>query len=898
VFVKDSKNRIHDLSRFTTAGSITRRINQVSSANVTLRNPNRMFTDPAIFRPMDPITIYLERLKGHPVRVFTGFLDKVPFYQMYPGTISIEASCTLKKLLFTFFDPALPYTQSFLKYYGWMNKGGAVYSKRAVDRFDGSVQDILNSGAYHGEDLNDGSVGELLWATLHHIGGWADQNIYIEKLPKGIIERVSGLYKEFAADNKQIQKEFEDLMSTIIGEASYGDGGGTGNVDLAGVDGTVAEQVYEVGTRMKAPHKLMVAAFETGLVESGMQNLDHGDKDSLGWRQERASLYKDPMNVPNSAKRFFEEGLSVLNGANPHGAGVYQDSWTAGHLAQAIQGSANPDAYDQRRADAMSLLQQTRKKKNGADDSNDNSSSANPPDESDTQTKRSSKSSSKSGGGKYSEYSPPFPKGTHYVPGRIDQGWDIEEMPVGTKVLSMTDGEVIAVPNNEVGGDPHNGGGFGPNYPVIKCTSGPLEGKIFYYGHVNPCHVKPGDKVKAGDHIADIQKINNVGGSGGHIEIGFWPLGDMQAGTAVKPVIQSIFDGGTDFPSNDNSSSSSSGDPTGDITSTAAAAAVAGVLQFPSLLESMEANALQGQKSLLNDKPLMPFIQQMTDASLRSFQSLPNGDFFAFYPDYFGEFGHHNPYWLIDDIEILDGGIDLTDDNLCTHYFAVGDTTGVAMGAGNPMLNAMLTAGVVNIFNVFQSEKVTTKAPEESAMAGLLEHDEAIAFLKRYGARPLTEDLPMIRSPFFEMFVAYQRFLLAWSRQFLTPFTFTFMPELYPGGKVGFPDHGLQMYIDEVTHSWDYTSGFFTQANLSAPAAMVDSNGKPMSNNLPPYMVKAMADPVLTTTPRSTGKTPAEEQYTEQMTKAATNAFGALPNTGNLLGTASGPLSENIPGGG
>src|SRR5881227_2066541 len=96
VFIKDSKNRIHDVSRFVTAGNVARRINQVSSASVTLRNPNRMFTDPALFRPMDPITIYLERLKGHPVRVFTGFLDKVPFYQMYPGTISIEASCTLK----------------------------------------------------------------------------------------------------------------------------------------------------------------------------------------------------------------------------------------------------------------------------------------------------------------------------------------------------------------------------------------------------------------------------------------------------------------------------------------------------------------------------------------------------------------------------------------------------------------------------------------------------------------------------------------------------------------------------------------------------------------------------------------------------------------------------------
>jgi hypothetical protein len=46
------------------------------------------------------------------------------------------------------------------------------------------------------------------------------------------------------------------------------------------------------------------------------------------------------------------------------------------------------------------------------------------------------------------------------------------------------------------------------------------------------------------------------------------------------------------------------------------------------------------------------------------------------------------------------------------------------------------------------------------------------------------------------------------------------MPELYPGGIVSFPDHGIQCYIDEVVHTCSYTGGFTTQANLSAPAAL------------------------------------------------------------------------------
>jgi hypothetical protein len=93
------------------------------------------------------------------------------------------------------------------------------------------------------------------------------------------------------------------------------------------------------------------------------------------------------------------------------------------------------------------------------------------------------------------------------------------------------------------------------------------------------------------------------------------------------------------------------------------------------------------------------------------------------------------------------------------------------------------------------------------------------------------------------MFLAYQKFLLAWSRQFLTPFTFTFMPELFPGGKVGFPDHALQMYIEEVTHEWDYESGFMTQANLSAPAVFETGSNNEAIKYLPENMASALVDP-------------------------------------------------------
>jgi hypothetical protein len=161
----------------------------------------------------------------------------------------------------------------------------------------------------------------------------------------------------------------------------------------------------------------------------------------------------------------------------------------------------------------------------------------------------------------------------------------------------------------------------------------------------------------------------------------------------------------------------------------------------------------------------------------------------------------------------------------------------------------------VTIFNAFLGDSIVrTQANGQSTETGpapvkgaddkrgmdmLIDRDQATAFLERYGARPLKDDVPMIKHPYFEMFLAYQRFMLAWSKQFLSTFSFTFMPELYPGGKVGFADHGLQMYIEEVTHSWDYESGFTTQANLSAPSIY----GVDHVEQLPPNMVRAIVQP-------------------------------------------------------
>jgi murein DD-endopeptidase MepM/ murein hydrolase activator NlpD len=98
--------------------------------------------------------------------------------------------------------------------------------------------------------------------------------------------------------------------------------------------------------------------------------------------------------------------------------------------------------------------------------------------------------------------------------GRTDDGLDIEDAPDGAAVYSMTPGVVTAVAS-----DPS---GFGPNYPVIRVTKGPLSGQYIYYGHVAASLVKVGQHVIAGQPIAIMGHTGDAVGLGhGHIEIGF-----------------------------------------------------------------------------------------------------------------------------------------------------------------------------------------------------------------------------------------------------------------------------------------------------------------------------------------------------------------------------------------
>ncbi|MEJ7651011.1 MAG: hypothetical protein WKF57_18515 [Nakamurella sp.] len=77
----------------------------------------------------------------------------------------------------------------------------------------------------------------------------------------------------------------------------------------------MTRKVYEVGQRRGVSPRVLLAGFETGWVESHMNNLPCGDRDSLGVFQQRPSQgWGTPAQVQNvdfAANTFFTRAIPI-----------------------------------------------------------------------------------------------------------------------------------------------------------------------------------------------------------------------------------------------------------------------------------------------------------------------------------------------------------------------------------------------------------------------------------------------------------------------------------------------------------------------------------------------------------------------------------------------------------
>ena len=102
---------------------------------------------------------------------------------------------------------------------------------------------------------------------------------------------------------------------------------------------TNAATIVAVGKQLGVPEQGWVIAIAAAIQESGLRNLDHGDRDSLGLFQQRPSQgWGNPdqiMNPAYAATRFYQHLIAIPGWQN----------MSITDAAQAVEHSATPDAY-------------------------------------------------------------------------------------------------------------------------------------------------------------------------------------------------------------------------------------------------------------------------------------------------------------------------------------------------------------------------------------------------------------------------------------------------------------------------------------------------------------------------------------------------------------------------
>ena len=227
-------------------------------------------------------------------------------------------------------------------------------------------------------------------------------------------------------------------------------------------------------------------------------------------------------------------------------------------------------------------------------------------------------------------------------------------------------------------------------------------------------------------------------------------------------------------------------------------------------------------RGFIMDEPVLNSVSQLANASFRSFQSLGTGEFMAWFPDYFGIWGT-NAVYQVYEAEITDLAINHSDDPLSTHVAVAGDTTLIGGGQSITTQDWLSTVGIVSVQTpnfmqmLFGDQYPTTFDSEK--------------FLNKYGMRPYISSQPIIRDHLLEFASSANTFMNLWAEQYRTEIGFTFMPEVYPGMRLQFPEiivQGgcLEVYVQSVVHQGSMSSGFTTRLEITAPVA-----ANPVSGN-------------------------------------------------------------------
>ncbi len=234
--------------------------------------------------------------------------------------------------------------------------------------------------------------------------------------------------------------------------------------------------------------------------------------------------------------------------------------------------------------------------------------------------------------------------------------------------------------------------------------------------------------------------------------------------------------------------------------------------------ETQEGFLLSGDRALMNDEPVMGTIDTYMRTGFRDFCSAPNGDFIGWFPDYFG-FHKQAGKMIINPLEIdieSAPSIKWTDEGLKTHHYAVTATDSITNDSASITQKIQAPYAKIDDPEILRA-LLNVTADEAEAIASTM--------LGRYGARPDMQSLPHVSGAKQGFYFACMNFMKNWSAQWRTSIETTFMPEVFPGMLACFPVYGIQGYVQEVSHSFDYSGGGFSTTLRAAPWSTLGESG-------------------------------------------------------------------------
>lgn len=844
----------YDVSADLVRGNLFREENSVSTFFCELVNQKSKYTkDGGVFSRMDRITVYMKRTNL--IQVFSGYLDTVPFAQLWAGNVTLKASCTLKRLLYTYWNPNLPQSASMFN------------QVRTTNAFGGG---------------NDTGIGDLLGNLVVWVGGFDPQNVHIQDFPNTFYNSMLGEFEEIARQTNFTFDSFQTLFlgsdhtagpGAAAGEANLSTGPGLGPqvVTAQGYKQQVLQAVDDRGMGPRADD-IQNSYLTEQLSQTGQNTRDNAQREafrqnsSLGQNLQTQARAADAailafacVYAESSWKMFankqFPESMSyhyddIEPAREGDSMGLFQQinqGW--GSIRQRMNAYASAGMFLDALAkisgwqnmDPATAIATVQRNTAGA-------ASYSPW----VEAARAEVQALRAGQGKYTPQSVAgigassvgassaaqaivgVASGIAGVPGISQNNPSPGSLPVaipgrpqpdaagavncaltlavgrpviwgGSPPVAFDSASLIWFCYNSIGRDvglTTKQQALGYKQKIDKLASAQPGDVIQLYPDRSVMLVEPGLVIEAGQagtvvtvhpidfqdsEISGIYRYADYGGPG--------PAPFNPAAGPGSPV-------GTGQTGGTRTGSDGSQEPI--------ARNLFSYIFTPNNFSDTIANLFGGQKSFIDAQPLMQEVQAVATSGLRKFASAPNGDFVAYYPDYFGVDG--KPIAMkIEKIEMKDVKINLTDDAMATHVYVKGDYVGWGQ-LSDPIAGWVNSAGVATVENETLFQRLKQVVP------GGAENLSGNGVLQRYGVRPLAMEFSSIHSKQLEFLMACQVFMQKWAEQYQTTATFTFMPELMPGMRVQLADTGIVVYISQVTHDFDWEQGFTTTARIMAPS--------------------------------------------------------------------------------